>query len=312
MKKIFQNIIKMVSAIDFDMTKNYKLYRKINNVISFSYKGNNYKRINNTFEFEDRNIPISFFIANSIFPEKLIIYFHGGGWVIGDTTTYNNTCARLAIETNCIVAAVDYRLAPEYPFPNGLMDCYEVTRKIFLNNDMFGIKKNNIILMGDSAGANMASVVSIIANEKKEFFPKKQILLYPVIYYDHSRKSPYYSVIENGKEWGLTSKRVDEYMNLYVPNKKDRKTKYVAPILSDNLINQPKTLIITAEYDPLRDEGEAYGKKLEKFGNEVEIHRLKDGIHGFFSSLLFPNLKKESLTYIKEFINGSENNDKEK
>lgn len=311
MKKVLKNIIKMVSSINIDMTKHYKLYRKANRIVCFSYTKRNYKRVDDNFKFEDRSVPVSFFVPNSDYQNKLIIYFHGGGWVIGDVDTYTSTCSKLAVEVNCIVATVNYRLAPEYPFPSGLIDCYDVTKEIFLN-DTFGIDNDDIILMGDSAGANIAAVVSIMASERKEFLPQKQILLYPVTYYDHSKKSPYASVLENDQKWGLTVKRVEEYMQLYAPKKKDRKTKYVSPMLATNLCCQPKTLIITAEYDLLRDEGEAYGNKLQQFGVEVEMHRILDCIHGFFSLGLFPKQKNESLVYIKKFVNGSENHESKK
>ena len=311
MKRMLKNIIKMVSSINFDMTKNYKLYRKVNRIVCFSNTKKNYKRIDTNFKFEDRSVPVSFFIPNTDYQDKLIIYFHGGGWVIGDVDTYTSTCSKLAVEVNCIVAFVNYRLAPEHPFPKGLIDCYDVTKEMFLS-DMFGIDNDNIILMGDSAGANIAAVVSIMASEKKKFLPQKKILLYPVTYYDHSKKTPYASVLENDKKWGLTAKRVEEYMQLYVPKEKDRKTKYVSPMLAKNLCGQPKTLIITAEYDLLRDEGEAYGNKLQQFGVEVKIHRILDCIHGFFSLRLFSKQKSESLVYIKSFINGSENYESQK
>ncbi|NMR85768.1 alpha/beta hydrolase fold domain-containing protein, partial [Vibrio parahaemolyticus] len=124
-------------------------------------------------------------------------------------------------------------------------------------------------LIGDSAGGNLAACVSLLLRDRGEIVPKKQILIYPATNYDHSENSPFKSVVEFGENYILTSKRIQDYMELYVPNPKDRESPYVAPILAKDLSNQPETLIITAEYDPLRDEGEEYGKRLESFGNKV-------------------------------------------
>ena len=173
--------------------------------------------------------------------------------------------------------------------------------KYFFSKDSF-LGDKEIILMGDSAGGNLASVVSIIASESKEFKVKKQILLYPLTYHLHNDNSRFKSIKENGTNWILTNKRINNYLDLYVKDKTKLDSKYVAPLNADNLYNQPKTLIITAEFDPLRDEGEAYGKKLKEFKNEVKIYRMKDVIHGFFT--YFPNSQENKKCYklINDFI----------
>lgn len=308
MQKILKSVINKISTIDFDLDKTYKLQRKFHDIVRFNYLKVLDKKIDTTIKNENYNIPIRIFFPKSE-SKKLIIYFHGGGWVVGNISSYNKTCARLAKETNTIVVSVDYRLAPEYRFPIGLEDCYKVVEHFTNKNNLLDIDKNNIILMGDSAGGNLVAAISLLCRDRKVFMPNKQILLYPATYNNHSKSSPFKSVHENGEKWLLTSKRIEEYMNLYVKNKEDLNNYYVAPLLCKNLENQPETLIITAELDPLRDEGEAYGLKLKEFGNEVQIHCILDTIHGFFSTSILVEPLNESYKYIKRFIGCDEFND---
>ncbi|NLC66364.1 MAG: alpha/beta hydrolase, partial [Clostridium sp.] len=234
---------------------------------------------------------------------KVLVFFHGGGWVTGDIDSYTNVCRNMADITNHTVISVDYRLAPEHPFPKGVEDCYFVTKEVFKRPELLNTKLDNITLIGDSAGGNLAAAVSLMARDRNEFFPKKQILIYPATNYDHSEKSPYPSVHENGTDYIMTSRRIQDYIDLYVENEKDKSNPYLAPILSTNLKDQPETLIITAQYDPLRDEGEAYGHKLKEFGNKVKIYRLENAIHGFFSNPI--NKEQQSIAYewINSFLN---------
>ena len=295
MKKITKKIIKTISKIDIE---DYKKERIFNNIIKNNFLGK-YNFIGTRILVIDYTFGIRIFLPNKN-TNNLIIYFHGGGFVCGSVENYTKICAILAKNTNAMVVSVDYRLAPEYPFPNGLNDCYEVTKYFFSKDSFLGDKE--IILMGDSAGGNLASVVSIIASESKEFKVKKQILLYPLTYHLHNDNSRFKSIKENGTNWILTNKRINNYLDLYVKDKTKLDSKYVAPLNADNLYNQPKTLIITAEFDPLRDEGEAYGKKLKEFKNEVKIYRIKDVIHGFFT--YFPNSQENKKFYklINDFI----------
>lgn len=295
MKKITKRIIKTISKIDIE---DYKKERIFNNIIKNNFLGK-YNFIDTRILVKNHTVGIRMFLPNKN-TNNLIIYFHGGGFVCGSVENYTKICAILAKNINAIVVSVDYRLAPEYPFPNGLNDCYEVTKYFFSKDSFLGDKE--IILMGDSAGGNLASVVSIIASESKEFKVKKQILLYPLTYHLHNDNSRFKSIKENGTNWILTNKRINNYLDLYVKDKTKLDSKYVASLNADNLYNQPKTLIITAEFDPLRDEGEAYGKKLKEFKNEVKIYRIKDVIHGFFT--YFPNSQENKKCYklINNFI----------
>ncbi|MGB8455296.1 MAG: alpha/beta hydrolase [Anaerocolumna sp.] len=269
-------------TLPIDLKKNYMLQRKII-MAAHPYIKPLYNLLDRKIILEGREIPVRIFNPNIRYGFKVLVFFHGGGWVTGNIDSYSNICANMAKETGYMVISVDYRLAPEYPYPAGVEDCYYVTREIFMNHGLFQSNPEEITLIGDSAGGNLAAVVSLMARDRGEFLTTKQILLYPSTYYDHTEKSPFASVRENGTGYILTSKRICDYMDLYINKKEDRYSPYVAPLAAEDLSRQPKTLIITAEYDPLRDEGEAYGMRLKKYGNTVTIERIKDALHGFLT-----------------------------
>lgn len=301
MGPIKKRIIKILSIPHLNLKKNYKIYRAIISFFNPPMK-KEYNTLDYKMEMEGREIPVRIFLPEEGESEKLLIFFHGGGWVTGDIDSYTNVCRNMANKTEHIVVSVDYRLAPENPFPKGLEDCYYVTKEIFKEPSILNCKKEDIVLIGDSAGGNLAAAVSLLARDRGDFNPKKQILIYPATNYDHSEDSPYDSIRENGSDYIMTSERIQDYLDLYVEREEDKLNPYVAPILSKNLKNQPDTLIITAQYDPLRDEGEAYGRKLEAAGNRVEIYRIKNALHGFFALGIKSNHVQESFDIINNFL----------
>lgn len=231
----------------------------------------------------------------------VMLFFHGGGWVTESIDNYERICARMAVATNHIVVSVGYRLAPEYKFPVGLEDCYAVAKELYTGK-IAGIDPEQITVIGDSAGGNLAAALSLLARDRGEFLPKQQILIYPALYGDYSDASPYPSVRENGSDYLLTAGKMRDYIELYASSEKDKKNPYFAPLLAEDYKNQPKTLILTAEFDPLRDEGEDYGRKLSEAGNEVEIHRISDALHGYFALGIKYYHVKESFELINEFL----------
>lgn len=299
--KAMRLALKALSYTDLDVKKTYKLHRQFKNITHPYLKTEPYQIWDYKLPGLEHDIPVRIFVPpeekkvlvkelqtmdvvpsrNSI--NKVLIFFHGGGWVVGNIDSYSAVCSNMAKQTGHIVVSVDYRLAPEYHFPAAVEDCYAVTREIFLDTTLFGVKQEDITLIGDSAGGNLTAVVSMMARDRGEFLVSKQILIYPSTASDHSETSPFPSVHENGTDYLLTSKRICEYMDLYKSREEDLYSPYLAPLLAEDLSRQPKTLIITAQYDPLRDEGEAYGKKLHEHGNEVTIYRMKDAMHGFIS-----------------------------
>lgn len=282
MKRFEKRIIKALSFSGVSMKKIYKQYRRLLNFVNPSFKPI-YNLWDHKIMAGDREIPVRLFAPGKSAASGVLIFFHGGGWVTGNIDSYTKVCANMAIQTGHTVISVDYRLAPEHPFPAGLEDCYQVVKEVFSRLDMLRCRSEDITLIGDSAGGNLAAAVSLMARDRGECMPGRQILIYPSTYNDHGENSPFPSVRENGTDYMLTSKRIQEYMELYVPNKEERSSPYFAPLLAKDLSDQPDTLIITVELDPLRDEGEEYGRRLKESGNRVCTYRMKDALHGFFS-----------------------------
>lgn len=284
LNKAMLTVLKAVSYADINVKKNYKLERQLVNLTHRRYmKQLAYQFWDHKVKVDDHEVPVRLYPAPQSVNDSLLIFYHGGGWVTGNIDSYDKVCANLAKATNSTVISVDYRLAPEYKFPCALEDCYAIARDVFLDDALFDIPKERIALIGDSAGGNLAAAVSLMARDRGEFLPQKQILLYPSTYNDHTEHSPYESIRTNGKDYFLTSKRIRDYMELYISKPEDFYNPYFAPLLSKDLSNQPNTLIITAEYDPLRDEGEDYGERLKEFGNRVKNIRMKDSLHGFIT-----------------------------
>ncbi|QQO09063.1 alpha/beta hydrolase [Breznakiella homolactica] len=295
--------LKAIAFLDVDVKKTYKVERQFEN-LSAKLKGvpPEYAIWDQCVTVGDHQVQVRLFLPQKGNPRALLLFFHGGGWVTGSIESYTSMCANLAGATCSIVASVDYRLAPEHKFPAGPDDCYAVARELFLGKGFFNIRPEDIVLIGDSAGGNLAAAVSLMARDRGEFMPRRQILLYPATGNDHSENSPFPSIRENGYDYLLTSKRVQDVIELYRSSEEDLTNPYFAPLEADDLTRQPDTLIITAEYCPLRDEGEYYGKKLEEAGNKVTIYRMKDAFHAYM--MLPPRFVHVKRTYqlINKFL----------
>ena len=254
----------------------------------------------------DYEVPVRIYLPREKVTEDLpvFLFFHGGGWVMESIDNYERICARLADATGQYVAAVEYRLAPEDKFPSGLEDCYVVAKALYTGKFVLNVKPENITLIGDSAGGNLCAALSLMARDRGEFMPKRQILIYPATYNDYTEKSPFPSVKENGTDYLLTAGKMQDYIDLYAKNEEDKQNPYFAPYLAKDVSHQPDTLILTSEFDPLRDEGEAYGKRLKEAGNHVQIHRIKGALHGYFALGIKHLYVQESFTYINAFLKG--------
>ncbi len=304
--KAMRIALRALSYPELDLKKTYKLQRQLKTAAHPVIKPL-YEMWDHKVSIGDYDIPVRIFLPTKQYVmRKLLIFFHGGGWVVGNIDTYTNVCSNMAKQTGHIVISVDYRLAPEFKFPTAPEDCYAVTKELYEYSQLLDVKAEDITLIGDSAGGNLAAVVSLMARDRGTFLPARQILLYPSAASDHSETSPYPSIKENGTDFLLTSKRICDFMDLYKRSDEDLMNPYLAPILSEDLSRQPNTLIITAEYDPLRDEAEAYGKRLYEFGNQVEVYRMKDALHGFLSLPKHFVHVKRSYELINRFLNKNE------
>ncbi len=300
--RAMRKALKAITSLDVDVKRSYKAERQMELLTArLRGKPSDYKMWDQKVPCGDHCVPVRIFSPSGDGPFPVLLFFHGGGWVTGGIENYTGVCAGLAKATKHKVAVVDYRLAPEYRFPAAPEDCYAIAKEFFIGHT-FDFAENDITLMGDSAGGNLAAAVSLMARDRGEFLPKKQILLYPATFNDHSARSPFLSIRENGTDYLLTSKRVEGFMKLYSSSPDDFHNPYFAPLLASDLSRQPRTLIITAEFCPLRDEGEYYGRKLREAGNHVEIYRIKDALHAFF--MLPPRSAPVKRTYqiINEFL----------
>lgn len=299
--KAMQLALKALSYPEIDIRETYKAKRSLANIylpaLNPLYKLFDRKILSNGREINARLYP-----PRDSSRKLLILFFHGGGWVTESVDTYNNVCKTLAKQTNAKVISVEYSLAPEHKFPVGVEDCYAAAKDVHLYPELYDADGYEIVLAGDSAGGNLAAAVSLMARDRGEFKVKEQILIYPSTYHDHGENSPYASVHTNATGYLLTSKHICEYIELYKGSDDDLLNPYFAPLLSKDLSDQPRTLIITAEFDPLRDEGEAYGTALAAAGNTVRVYRMKDALHGFFSlDYRFPHVKR-SYKLIDDFL----------
>ncbi|QZY51246.1 alpha/beta hydrolase [Leucobacter tenebrionis] len=251
-------------------------------------------------------VPVRTFQPKERLRDDVLVFFHGGGWVTGDIESYTPACATMADLTGCTVLSVDYRLAPEHPFPAGLEDCYDVARLLLEDPQRAGADSaDRIVLVGDSAGGNLAAVVSLLLRDRGRHGASRQILLYPVTHWDHDpASSPFASVRNHGEDYRLTNAEVQDYFELYVPDPERRRDRLVAPLMSEDLSAQPRTLVITAELDLLRDEGEAYGRALEAAGNAVRLHRVDGALHGFIALPRFSRSLREAYEVINAFLDG--------
>ncbi|GLB60510.1 alpha/beta hydrolase [Cytobacillus sp. NCCP-133] len=223
-------------------------------------------------------IPIRIYTPKGVGPFPALVYYHGGGWVIGDLETVEVPCRLLTNLANCVVVSVDYRLAPEHKFPAAADDCYAATKWVAENAASIGVDPNLIAVGGDSAGGNLAAVVSLMAKDKSEFSLAYQMLIYPVT--NHSYATESYT--ENTEGYLLTKDSMEWFWNHYLRNEEDGKNPYASPLQAKDLSGLPPALVLTGEFDPLRDEGEANAERLKEAGVPVEAKRYDGMIHGFF------------------------------
>ena len=214
--------------------------------------------------------------SNGVLPA--LIYFHGGGWVLGDLDTHDALCRQLAAQAGVVVIAVDYRLAPEHPFPAAVDDCYSATAWIASNAVALGIDNTRLAVGGDSAGGGLAAVMTLMARRDGPALTF-QILVYPVT--DLRAESESYSKYADG--YLLTRNMMRWYIAQYAPTEDDVRDWRASPLLAPSVDGVPPALVITAGLDPLRDEGEAYARRLEEAGVPVDYMCLGGMIHGFLT-----------------------------
>src|SRR5712691_8391 len=212
-------------------------------------------------------------------PQPVLVWFHGGGWVLGSIEGSDLTCRNLAAQSGVVIVSVGYRLAPEHPYPSGLDDCYAALVWVTATAGDLGVDPDRVAVGGDSAGGNLAAVVALAARDRGGPAVGFQLLVYPVT----DALMSYPSVRDNGQGYMLTDDSMKWFIELYLGERGDPKDPLVSPVYADDLSGVPPALVITAEYDPLRDEGAAYGTRLQQDRVAAKVSRYDGMIHGFFS-----------------------------
>ena len=248
-----------------------------------------FKAENLSVPLNGTDIPVRIYTPAGNGPFPALVWFHGGGWVMGNVDMADNTCRHLANRANCVVVSVGYRRAPEFKFPAAAEDAYSATLWVAQNPTRINALEGKLAVGGESSGGNLAAVVSLMARDRSEPELSFQLLVYPVIEPNFSRKS--YS--ENGTLYGPSADMMRWFWNHYLDTTNDAENAYASPIKSKSLSGLPPALIITAEFDALRDEGEAYGERLQQAGVPVTVARYDGMIHLFF--LLADKIDKGQL-----------------
>jgi acetyl esterase len=208
----------------------------------------------------------------------LLVYLHGGGWTICSIETHDATCRQLANGAGCVVVSVEYRLAPEHRFPAAPEDCYAALEWTARNAGSLGGDAERLAVGGDSAGGNLSAAVSLMARDRRGPRLCHQLLVYPVT--DHAFDTDSYR--ENAEGPLLTRDTMRAFWSHYLGSEQDGRHPYASPLRAADLAGLPPAHVITAEYDPLRDEGEAYAARLAAAGVPVVQRRYDGMIHGFF------------------------------
>ncbi|MEI6216198.1 MAG: alpha/beta hydrolase [Actinomycetes bacterium] len=223
------------------------------------------------------DLPIRIFRPSAKGPLPAMIYFHGGGWSVNTLDMYEQSLRSIANKAQIIIIAVAYQKAPEHPFPIPFDDCYTTLEWAYKSADRLGIDQNLIGVGGDSAGANLASGVALKARDEGEITLAFQLLIYPC----NSFEMDYESSTKNGTGLGLTTKSMRWFWNAYLQREEDRKNPYAVPVLAKSFAHLPPAIIVTAEYDPLVDDGANYAELLKRDGVQTIYREYEGQIHGF-------------------------------
>lgn len=257
-----------------------------------------------TISIPDAEITVRIYTPQEADSYPVLMYFHGGAFLSGTLESHDEVIRPICMESGYKVVSVGFRLAPEHPYPAALNDCYNATKWVTEHKDELQWDGQNLALAGDSSGGNLVAAVSLMARDKKEFNITKNVLLYPSLDLDFSNFR-YPSLIENGTGYFVESAQLAELNGFYLLGGVDTDNPLVSPIREENLEQFPKSLVVTAEYDPFRDEGEQFAENLQKSGVPVVLKRYEGVTHGFLGKWTHLDEYKEVYRYIGDFLSQS-------
>ncbi|MFC7082033.1 alpha/beta hydrolase [Halorussus caseinilyticus] len=237
---------------------------------------------------DGNNVPIRVYTPEGEGPFPVLVWMHGGGFMLGDIESYDPVCRVLAEELGCIVVSPDYRLAPEHKFPAGLRDCYAVVEWAASRTEILGGDSDKIIVGGDSAGGNLAAAVSLMARDKGGPEIDYQVLVYPTTTFSYE----FADEPQGGANYFITEPDLEWSWDNYLENQIDGMSPYASPLQANDLSDLPPATVLTAELDPLQDEGVAYAERLADAGVPVKHSNYDDMVHSFFTNLSEPRVQE--------------------
>lgn len=244
-----------------------------------------------TLPGSETEIPVRVYTPQGHGPFPVVCFYHGGGWVCGDLETHDAFCRGLTNASGCVVVSVGYRCAPEHKFPAAVVDAHEATTWVAKNAAAIQADPTRLAVCGDSAGGNLAAAVALKARDRGGLSIAFQALIYPVIDRDFETAS----YRENSEGYILTRDSMMWFWEQYLERDEDATDPYAAPLRAASLQGLPPAWVMTAEYDPLCDEGDAYARAMEAAGVAVELVRYEGMIHGFIRQLPFFDRARTAL-----------------
>ncbi|HEY7205266.1 MAG TPA: alpha/beta hydrolase [Methylomirabilota bacterium] len=226
---------------------------------------------------EGGEITVRLYAPAGVGPHPVLVFYHGGGWVIGDLYTHDGLCRSIVNAAGCAVASVDYRLAPEFKFPVAVEDSYAALKWVAANGPRLGLDSARLAVGGDSAGGNLAAVMALLARDRRGPRILLQVLAYPVTNHDLGTKS----YVENATGYLLTTEDMRWFWRHYLSREEQGQEVTASPLRAKSLADLPPALVMTAGCDPLRDEGDAYAARLRDAGVPVTLSQYPGMFHGF-------------------------------
>lgn len=239
------------------------------------------------------DIPVRVFQPSDSQNLQTIVFYHGGGFVLRNIDSHDDLCRRIAKKTGALVISVGYRLAPEFKFPIPVHDCYDALLWAADNCAKWNGNADDLVVMGDSAGGNLATVTSIIARDENGPKVSKQVLIYPAV--DARLNSPSIEQFKDG--YLLTKNMMHWFVDHYAKTPEDKLNPLMSPLLTEDLSGLPQAFVITSDHDPLKDEGEQYYQKLVEAGNQATFKEYKNTIHAFAN---MPRITKQAKVLVDD------------